>query len=214
MDAAGAPGGVEAARRSLDPLPPGERGPRIPEHLPVVRGNHRVRAWESLARSVAVHRRESHRATRLRVGALFQAAHRATQVCAARAAFCRPIIALLQTLQERCLAAPGPIAAIMVGKYCDHLPLYRQEQIFAPRHGVKIPRQTMAQWMGLAAHWLRLSYEHIRPGILGDWIATFSGLSATRRFVAKVRERQALGLRVAVEFAAPDWCALLGELCS
>lgn len=41
-----------------------------------------------------------------------------------------PIIAPLPAcLQERCIAAPGLLAQIVVGKYCDHLPLYRQEQI-------------------------------------------------------------------------------------
>lgn len=62
-----------------------------------------------------------------------------------------PIIAPLNTLQERSLAAPGLLAAIIVGKYCDHLPLYRQEQIYATRHGVDIPRQSMARWLALAA---------------------------------------------------------------
>ena len=81
--------------------------------------------------------------------------------------FAAPVIAPLGTLQDRCLGAPGLIAAIIVGKYADHLPLYRQEQIFATRHGVKIPRQTMTQWMGLAADWLRPIYEHIRTGVLG-----------------------------------------------
>ena len=45
-----------------------------------------------------------------------------------------PVIAPLNTLQDGCLAAPGLLAAIIVGKYCDHLPLYRQEQIFKTRH--------------------------------------------------------------------------------
>jgi hypothetical protein len=78
-----------------------------------------------------------------------------------------PIIAPLGTLQDRCIAAPGLIAAVIVGKYVDHLPLYRQEQIFTTRQQVMIPRQTMAQWMGLAADWLRPIYEHIRTGVLG-----------------------------------------------
>ena len=56
---------------------------------------------------------------------------------------------------------------MIIGKYCDHLPLYREEQIFATRHAVQIPRQTMAQWMGLAADWLRPIYETIRTGVLG-----------------------------------------------
>ncbi len=36
-----------------------------------------------------------------------------------------PIIAPLNTLQERSIAAPGLLAQIIVAKYCDHLPLYR-----------------------------------------------------------------------------------------
>ena len=66
-----------------------------------------------------------------------------------------PIIAALNTLQERSIAAPGLLAQIIVAKYCDHLPLYRQEQIYATRHSIAIPRQSMARWLGLAADWLR-----------------------------------------------------------
>ena len=39
-----------------------------------------------------------------------------------------PIIAPLSILQERCLAAPALLANIITAKYCDALPLYRQEQ--------------------------------------------------------------------------------------
>lgn len=47
---------------------------------------------------------------------------------------------------EHSLAAPGLLAQILVAKYCDHLPFYRQEQIFWERHGVGIARQQMVQW--------------------------------------------------------------------
>lgn len=69
-------------------------------------------------------------------------------------------------LQERGLAAPGLLAHVLVSKYCDHLPLYRQEQIFAQRHGVNLPRQTLAGWVELAADWLTPIYEQIRTGVL------------------------------------------------
>lgn len=77
-----------------------------------------------------------------------------------------PIIAPLNTLQERSIAAPGLLAQIIVAKYCDHLPLYRQEQIYATRHNIAIPRQSMARWIGLAADWLRPIYEHIHTGVM------------------------------------------------
>ena len=79
-----------------------------------------------------------------------------------------PIIALLpESLRERGLAAPGLLAHILVSKYCDHLPLYRQEQIFARRHDVQLPRQTLARWVELCADWLKPIYETIRTGVLG-----------------------------------------------
>jgi transposase len=78
-----------------------------------------------------------------------------------------PLIAPLpERLLDRSLPAPGLLAQILVGKYCDHLPLYRQEQIFAQRHQVHLPRQTLARWVELAADWLKPIYEHIRTGVM------------------------------------------------
>jgi transposase len=51
------------------------------------------------------------------------------------------------------LATPGLIAQVLVSKYCDHTPLYRQAQIFA-RHGARIERSTLAGWVGGACWWL------------------------------------------------------------
>jgi transposase len=78
-----------------------------------------------------------------------------------------PVIAPLpECLQERGVAAPGLLAHILVSKYCDHLPLYRQEQIYARRHEVHLPRQTLARWVALAADWLKPIYEQIRTGVM------------------------------------------------
>jgi transposase len=78
-----------------------------------------------------------------------------------------PIIAPLPaSLQERCSAAPGLLAHVIVAKFCDHLPLYRQETICRTRHGVELPRQTLARWLELAADWLRPIYETMRTGVL------------------------------------------------
>jgi transposase len=55
-----------------------------------------------------------------------------------------PVIAPLpESLQQRCVAAPGLLAQVIVSKYCDHLPLFRQEQIYWNRHQVWLPRQSM-----------------------------------------------------------------------
>jgi transposase len=51
------------------------------------------------------------------------------------------------------LASPGLLAQVLVSKYCDHAPLYRQAQIFA-RQGVDLKRATLANWVGGACWWL------------------------------------------------------------
>jgi transposase len=51
------------------------------------------------------------------------------------------------TVIDRGIAAPDLLAQVLVAKYVDHLPLYRQEAIYA-RRGVAIPRSTLAEWIG------------------------------------------------------------------
>src|SRR6476646_10065687 len=49
-------------------------------------------------------------------------------------------------------ATPGTLAHLLVAKYCDHLPLYRQSEIYA-REGLELDRSTLCDWVGQAA-WL------------------------------------------------------------
>ena len=78
-----------------------------------------------------------------------------------------PILAPLpEKLLDRGVAGPGLLAHILVSKYCDHLPLYRQEQIFAQRHKINLPRATLARWVELCADWLQPIYEQIRTGVM------------------------------------------------
>jgi transposase len=48
---------------------------------------------------------------------------------------------------ERGIAGPGLLAHVLVSKYRDHQPLYRQSEIYA-RQGVELERSTMADWVG------------------------------------------------------------------
>lgn len=52
------------------------------------------------------------------------------------------------------------IAQVLVCKYADHLPLYRQAQIYA-RQGIQLDRSTLADWVGRAAWYLRPLRDHI-----------------------------------------------------
>ncbi len=56
-------------------------------------------------------------------------------------------------LIEGGLATEALMAQVLVSKYADHLPLYRQSQIFA-RSGVELDRGTLANWVGVAAYHL------------------------------------------------------------
>ena len=53
----------------------------------------------------------------------------------------------------RGLAGPGFLAHVLVSKYADHLPLYRQSQIYA-REGLDLDRSTLADWVGGASELL------------------------------------------------------------
>lgn len=57
-------------------------------------------------------------------------------------------------LIEGGMPTEATIASVIVSKYADHLPLYRQSQIYA-RQGVDIDRSTLAFWVGKAAHELK-----------------------------------------------------------
>jgi len=51
------------------------------------------------------------------------------------------------------MATEALLAQILIGKYSDHLPLYRQSQIFA-RQGITLDRSTLCDWVGRACWWL------------------------------------------------------------
>ena len=65
------------------------------------------------------------------------------------------------------MASPGLLAHVLVSKYCDHTPLYRQSQIFA-RHGVEIDRSTLANWVGGACWWLEPLQARLAAHVFGS----------------------------------------------
>jgi transposase len=98
----------------------------------------------------------------------------------------------------RGLAGPGLLAHVLVSKYADHLPLYRQSAIYA-REGVELPRSTLAEWVGGAHHLLRPLVAALRayvldtPKLHGDdtpipVLAPGTGKTATGRLWTYVRD--------------------------
>jgi len=163
---------AEATRRSKEASTPRERKAgekRLPEHLPleecileplVVQAE--PEAWRYIGEEVSEQLDyEPARFLRRRL-IRRKYVHRVDKDMA-------PVIAPLPpALQERVMAAPGLLAQVVVAKYADHLPLYRQEQIYKSRHGVELPRQTLARWVELAADWLAPIYRHIQAGLVGE----------------------------------------------
>jgi transposase len=66
---------------------------------------------------------------------------------------------------ERGMAGPGLLAYIVVNKFSDHLPTYRQQDIFA-RHGIFLARSTLCDWLAQCAQGLRPLVELMRRRVL------------------------------------------------
>ena len=67
-------------------------------------------------------------------------------------------------LIEGGLPTEATVAQVLVAKYADHLPLYRQAQIYA-RQGINLDRSTLADWVGRAAFLLRPVHERLLAGL-------------------------------------------------
>ena len=115
------PVAAEAPRRSTAPSsPPRERGPRIPEHLRVVEeviDPEPVKACPEAWRCIGEEVTEQ---LDYEPAQFFKRRIVRRKYARRDHPFAAPLIAPLDTLQDRCLGAPGLIAAIIVGKYADH----------------------------------------------------------------------------------------------
>ena len=66
---------------------------------------------------------------------------------------------------DKGLAGPGLLAHVLVSKYADHLPLYRQSEIYA-RSGIDLDRSTLADWVGGASRTLRPLVDALKRYVL------------------------------------------------
>jgi transposase len=63
------------------------------------------------------------------------------------------------------MATPGFLAHVLVSKYADHCPLYRQSEILT-RGGIELDRSTLANWVGKTCWWLQPVYDHLMETLL------------------------------------------------
>lgn len=104
---------------------------------------------------------------------------------------------------DRGLAGPGLLAHVLTAKFADHLPLYRQSQIYA-REGVDLDRSTLAKWVGESSALLEPLAEALRRYVMatdklhGDdtplpVLAPGAGKTKTARFWTYVRDNRPAG---------------------
>jgi transposase len=69
---------------------------------------------------------------------------------------------------DRGLAGPGLLAHVLVSKFADHLPLYRQSEIYE-RSGIELERSTLAGWADVGVDGFNLVYT-VTPGTFVDFV--------------------------------------------
>jgi len=118
---------------------------------------------------------------------------------------------------ERGKPGPGLLAHVLVSKYADHLPLYRQSEIYA-REGVDLERSTLADWVGRSAALLDPLVQALRRDVLSSAVlhgddtpvpvlAAGLGRTKTGRLWSYVRDGRPHGSSqppAAVFFYSPD----------
>ena len=75
--------------------------------------------------------------------------------------------ALPPCLLEGSLLSPSLLAQVLVGKFNDHLPFYRQAQIMERRHGIKVGDNTLCHWADIGAQTLEPLYKIIASDLRG-----------------------------------------------
>ena len=104
---------------------------------------------------------------------------------------------------ERGLAGPGLLAHVLVAKYADHCPLFRQSEIYA-REGVDLDRSTLAGWVGAASELLTPLVDALRRHVLSaakihaddtpvPVLAPGNGKTKTGRLWTYVRDERSAG---------------------
>jgi len=95
------------------------------------------------------------------------------------------------------LATPALLAKVLVSRYCDHTPLYRESQIFA-RHGVDLPRSTLAGWVGGACWWLEALHERLARNVFAsDHLFADDTLRASANFMPSKRRARSVACTAA-----------------
>jgi len=167
---------AEAREEAAPPSPP--RKPRkkarrnlgaLPAHLPRVRVDVAPAETTCPCCGGALHQIRDEVAERLHViPAIFQVQEIHRPVMGCRACEAPPLQAPAPpSVMPGGMASTALVAHVVIAKYCDHTPLYRQAGIYA-RQGITLDRATLANWVGRAAELL----ERLSALVLADILAS------------------------------------------
>ena len=122
---------------------------------------------------------------------------------------CEQVVQALAPARPIDQGLPGPdlLAHVLVSKFADHLPLYRQSEIYA-REGVNLGRSTLADWVGAASELLSPLVDQIRKHVLAaskihaddtpvPVLAPGKGKTKTARLWTYVRDDRPAGYQTA-----------------
>jgi transposase len=182
------PGQAPAAQRSSSPNPERRKPVRqpLPDHLPVERVviepaevQKEPESWKQIGEEITeeLDWKPAQFFKRLYIRPKYvrhqeqapSAAHPVSEIIDAVYSEQEPAVVIAPLparLIERGFPGPSLLAHVIISKYEDHLPLYRQEKIFRERYGVKLSRATLAEWVEHGAHWLKPIYEAIKKSLL------------------------------------------------
>lgn len=154
----GTPGKEERRQPKRQPLP--DTLPRVEEHLEpqstrCACGAEMSRIGEDIAETLEVIPSKFYVRRRIR-------GKWACRCCARLAMAPMPAAPI-----DKAIAGPSLLAQVLVGKFVDHLPFHRQEDIYA-RMGVAIPRSTMAGWNGQLQVLVEPLVERVRYWVLAE----------------------------------------------
>jgi transposase len=107
---------------------------------------------------------------------------------------------------DRGIAAPGLLAQVVIAKYVDHAPLYRQEAIHQ-RSGIEIGRNTLAEWCGVVGLRLQPLVDALRTELLQSPVLHADETPVAQLDPGAGKTKRAYRSRTARPMQIPSWCS-------
>jgi transposase len=162
------PASLTDASPSAEPIPPAPHRTPLPAHLPRIEVRHDLPSCQCVACGTTLSCIGEEVSEQLDCEPIrFFVRRHIRPKYACRSCQSIKTAALPAQIIDKGLPAPGLLAQVLIAKYADHLPLYRQEAVYA-RSGVSLSRSTMAGWVGAAGAALMPLVQAMREDLQGQ----------------------------------------------